>query len=58
MNFEAYKAKKRELASKLKDLNEQARLDRLNVGREARLILAKERRHLKKEMRKQIKSEG
>jgi hypothetical protein len=57
MNFEAYKAKKRELAEKLKDLNEQARLDRLNIGREARLILEKERRKIRKLERKQIKVE-
>jgi hypothetical protein len=57
VNHDQLKAKKRELAEKLKDLNEQARLDRLNIGREARLILEKERRKIRKLERKQIKSE-
>jgi hypothetical protein len=57
VNHDQLKAKKRELAEKLKDLNEQARLDRLNIGREARLILEKERRKIRKLERKQIKVE-
>jgi len=54
MNHEQYKQKKRELAEQLKDLNELARMDRLGIGREAARILAKERRHLKKELRKKV----
>lgn len=54
MNYQQYKQKKRELAEQLKDLNELSRLERLGIGREAARILEKERRHIKKELRKKV----
>jgi hypothetical protein len=54
MNHQQYKQKKRELAEQLKDLNELSRLERLNIGKEAARILEKERRHLKKELRRRV----
>jgi len=54
MNYQQYKQKKRELADHLKDLNELSRLDRMGIGKEAARILEKERRHIKKELRKKV----
>ena len=54
MNTEQYKQKKRELASQLKDLNELSRLDRMGIGKEAARILDKERRAVKKQLRKRV----
>lgn len=54
MNHEQYKQKKRDLAEQLKDLNELSRLERLNIGREAARILEKERRAVKKQLRKKV----
>ena len=54
MNTEQYKQKKRELASQLKDLNELARFERMGIGKETGLILEKERRAIKKQLRKKV----
>jgi hypothetical protein len=57
VNREQYKAKKRELAEKLSDLNELARLEKLGISAEQRRLLEKERQHIRKQERAKIKEE-
>jgi len=54
MNHEQYKAKKRELAEQLKDLNYLAKMESMGIGEEAARILEKERRAVKKQLRKKV----